>query len=82
MFIVYILFSESIDMYYVGHTANIKDRLVRHNQGRSKSTKRGAPWRLMYSERFKTKSEAYQREMEIKKKKSRKYIENLINSSR
>ncbi|EZH73903.1 excinuclease ABC subunit C [Aquimarina atlantica] len=81
MFIVYILFSETIDMYYVGHTANIKDRLVRHNQGRSKSTKRGIPWRLMYSESFKTKPEAYQREMQIKKKKSRKYIENLINSS-
>jgi putative endonuclease len=78
MFTVYILHSKSLDRYYVGHTANMKDRIKRHNSGRSKSTKAGIPWKLMYTETFTTKASAYQRELEIKAKKSRKYIEQLL----
>jgi putative endonuclease len=54
------------------------DRLLRHNSGRSKYTKFGVPWQLVYLEEFKNKTEAYRRELEIKKKKSRNYIERLI----
>jgi putative endonuclease len=54
------------------------DRLLRHNSGRSKYTKIGIPWQLVYLEEFKNKTEAYRRELEIKKKKSRNYIERLI----
>jgi putative endonuclease len=54
------------------------DRLLRHNSGRSKYTKFGIPWQLVYLEEFKNKTEAYRRELEIKKKKSRNYIERLI----
>ncbi|MFD2561032.1 GIY-YIG nuclease family protein [Aquimarina rubra] len=81
MFIVYILFSESLNKYYIGHTANLEDRLKRHNQGRSKSTKSGIPWKIVYTETYETKSKAYQREMEIKRQKSKIYIERLINSA-
>ena len=80
MYTVYILFSSSNDKYYVGHTSNLQDRLKRHNQGRSKSTKTGIPWEVVYTEIYNSKSEAYQREMKIKKQKSRKYIEQLIKS--
>ncbi|MCB0804129.1 MAG: GIY-YIG nuclease family protein [Flavobacteriales bacterium] len=78
MYTVYILYSNSKDKYYVGHTSDIEDRLTRHNTGRNKSTKYGVSWELVYKEAFSTKSEAYQRELEIKKKKSRVYIEKLI----
>ncbi len=78
MFIVYILYSKSLDRYYTGHTANIQDRLLRHNNGRSKATKTGAPWVIVYTEMFNTKSIAYKRELDIKAKKSRSYIEMLI----
>jgi putative endonuclease len=78
MFIVYILYSKSLDRYYTGHTANIKDRLLRHNNGRSKATKTGVPWIIVYTEMFNTKSGAYKRELDIKSKKSRAYIETLI----
>jgi putative endonuclease len=54
------------------------DRLLRHNSGRSKYTKFGIPWQLVYLEEFKNKTEAYRLELEIKKKKSRNYIERLI----
>jgi putative endonuclease len=78
MFTVYILYSDNLDQFYVGHTGNLDDRIKRHNQGRSKSTKTGVPWKLMYSEKFDSKSEAYQREMYIKRMKSRTFIEKLI----
>ncbi len=80
MFIVYILFSTSQNKYYIGHTSDMNDRLTRHNQGRSKSTKSGSPWIVVYTEEYETKSEAYKRETEIKKKKSRRYIEQLLDS--
>ena len=76
----YILYSESIDLYYVGHTDNLQWRLERHNLGWGRFTKRGIPWKLVYYEIFPTKSEAMKREREIKNKKSRKYIEKLIRS--
>jgi putative endonuclease len=77
-FTVYILYSDSAGKY-VGHTEDMDDRLTRHNGGRSKATKSGVPWKLMHTETFGTKSEAYQRELQIKGWKSRKMIEKLIN---
>ena len=79
-FCVYILYSYTTNKYYVGHTHDIEDRLFRHNAGRSKATKIGIPWELMYNEVWDTKSEAYQRELQIKSWKSRIMIEKLINS--
>jgi len=78
MFIVYILYSEKEDIYYVGSTGNLEDRLKRHNSGRSTFTKRGIPWVVVYEKHYMTKSEAYKSELYIKSQKSRKYIEDLI----
>jgi putative endonuclease len=74
MFWVYILYSEKTDRYYVGQTNNITDRLERHNEGRNKATKAGMPWVLVHTETYGTRSEAVQRETQIKARKSRKYI--------
>ena len=81
MYYVYILQSEKSGKYYTGYCADIEVRLIRHNSGATPSTKSGIPWKLVYFENFSEKSEAIKRENEIKSKKSRKYIENLINSS-
>jgi len=78
MFFVYILYSKSLDRYYVGHTVSLNDRLKRHNSGRSKATKGGIPWVISYTETFETKADAYKRERLIKAKKSRIFIEKLI----
>ncbi len=80
MFKVYIIFSAFLDRYYVGSTANIEDRLFRHKNSGSKSTKSASDWELVYSEEFDTRSEAVLREREIKGKKSRKYLESLISN--
>ena len=79
-FIVYILYSPILDQYYVGHTENIEDRLFRHNNSGSKSTKKANDWELVYTEKFSTKADAAKRELEIKKKKSQNYIKWLISS--
>ena len=79
-FFLYVIYSPSIDQYYVGHSENIEDRLFRHNNSGSKATKKVKDWKLVYAERFGSKAEAVKRELEIKKKKSRKYIEWLISS--
>jgi len=77
---VYILYSVSVDRYYVGQTSNLEDRLVRHNQGRSKYTKSGIPWTLKYKESFATRSEAMAREKKIKASKSRDQLRRYIQS--
>jgi len=79
MFYTYIIYSESTDKYYIGHTHDLILRLQRHNEGWTRSTKAGIPWKLIYSEKYQTKSGAMKREYEIKRMKSRKYIEDLIN---
>jgi putative endonuclease len=79
-YITYILYSPKLDKYYTGSCENIAIRINQHNTGRNTSTKPGIPWELKYTETYNTRSEAQSREAEIKKKKSRKYIEWLINS--
>ena len=78
MFYTYIIYSNSKNKFYIGYTHDLEKRLERHNSGLSRSTKSGIPWKHVYYESFKTKSEAILRENEIKSKKSRKYIEELI----
>lgn len=69
MFSVYILQSLINSRYYIGHTNDIADRLKRHNSGQVKYSSKCVPWKIIYIEKYKTKSEAYRREMEIKKYK-------------
>lgn len=76
---VYILYSKSIEGYYVGQTKNLEDRLRRHNNSGSKSTKKANDRIVVYKELHPTHSAAVQRELEIKPQKSRRYIEELIN---
>ena len=80
MYYVYILYSVAFDRYYVGQCEDVVLRLKRHNGRAVPSTKAYAPWNLVYiySETFSSRTEAVYRETEIKKKKSRKYIEYLI----
>ena len=80
IFYVYILYSQIRDRYYVGSTDDIDRRFHEHNSGKSKSTRSGRPWKLLYTEFFPTLSLAVQREIEIKRKKRRSYLEFLINS--
>ena len=82
VYFVYILESLKDGSYYVGSTNDIKDRVLRHNQGRTKYTKAKRPWELVYNEEFPDRSSAMKRENEIKRHKRRAFIEDLIRTSR
>ncbi|MHC0446781.1 GIY-YIG nuclease family protein [Flavobacterium sp. 3-218] len=78
MFYTYILYSAILDKYYIGSCQDITKRLQDHLNSRSKFTKVAKDWELKHYETFETRSDAMKRELQIKKMKSRKYIENLI----
>jgi putative endonuclease len=75
---VYILYSKKIDKYYVGACTDLDRRFYEHNLGRSKFTSTGIPWELVYCEEWEDLVLAKQRELKIKKMKSRVYIQELI----
>jgi putative endonuclease len=66
MWIVYILKSSKSNKHYTGFTSNLNKRIEWHNKGFTKSTKFGAPWKLVYKERFDAKTKAISREKQIK----------------
>jgi putative endonuclease len=77
-YFVYILYSQLKDRYYIGYSQDPYRRLEEHNSGATKSTRPRRPWKIVCIEKYKNKSMAIKRELEIKKMKSRKYIESLI----
>ncbi len=78
MYFVYILHSSQYNRYYIGSTGNIEDRVNRHNDGATKSTKPFRPWVLVYQENFETRTEARKRENQIKKFKRGRAFEQLF----
>jgi len=79
---MYILYSEKLDKYYIGACIDIDRRLYEHNIGHSKFTSLGIPWKLLYTEKFEDLVAAKKRELQVKKMKSRKYIEELISKNK
>ncbi len=77
-FQVYILYSEIKNRYYIGFTSDLESRITRHNQKSKGFTGNVNDWKLIYTEHFKTKEEARQRELKIKSWKSRIKIQELI----
>ncbi|MCA0447818.1 MAG: GIY-YIG nuclease family protein [Bacteroidetes bacterium] len=75
---MYILKSEKTDSYYIGSSQDLDNRVEEHNSGKSVSTRGKRPWKLVYSESYKTLSGARKREMEVKSWKIRKMIDYLI----
>ncbi len=76
---VYILFSTSLNRYYIGHTCDTLDnRIAKHLQSTKGFTAKAKDWVLVYHETFSNKSGAYKRERQLKSWKSRTKIEALI----
>ena len=78
----YIIYSIKLDRYYYGSSHDPEIRLILHNEGATPSTKNGIPWELVYVESYPEKSLAIKREKEIKRIKSRKFVEQLIKSKK
>ncbi len=82
MFTVYILFSETADKFYTGFTSEpVEERLRKHLSNHSGFTAKTKDWKIVHTEQFENKSEALQREKEIKNWKSKSRILKLISSA-
>ncbi|MFZ1682523.1 MAG: GIY-YIG nuclease family protein [Candidatus Zixiibacteriota bacterium] len=77
-YFVYILQSSCSGKFYVGSTADLTDRIQRHNKGRSPATLAGRPWQLVYTEEFSLRTEAVRRELTLKGWKSHDRLAKLI----
>ena len=78
MYFVYILYSEKCNRYYIGYSENIEARLDRHNRRMVTATKNCSPYTIKVNKAFPTEIEAKKEELRLKKLKSRKYLEWLI----
>ena len=78
----YILHSESLDKFYIGHTCeNLNERLRKHLSNHKGFTSKIKDWKIVYFETLENKSLAYKRELEIKSWKSKTKIKKLIDNS-
>jgi putative endonuclease len=80
VFYIYILYSVSADKYYIGHTDDVPRRVVEHNNVEKNTfTSHYRPWILKASfDISESRGEAKKVENYLKRLKSRKIIEKLI----
>ena len=64
---------------YVGYTNDLKKRVRLHNTGKGAKFTRGKKWKLVYYEKYDSKSDAMKAEFKLKKnyKNRKKIIENI-----
>ncbi|MDZ7757075.1 GIY-YIG nuclease family protein [Rhodohalobacter sp.] len=74
-YFLYILRSEIKETYYVGMSNNPDRRLHFHNtDDRKAHTSRFRPWKIVYTQAFGTKEEAFAAEQKVKSWKSKKTL--------
>ena len=61
--------SPGVNKTYVGYTNNLENRLKKHNSNMGAKSTKGYKWLLIYSKKFKSKSEAMSFEYKLKKNK-------------
>jgi len=79
MYYLYIIQSEKMGKHYTGVTGDLESRLRQHNSGKTRSTKSGIPWRLIYSEHFPTRGDAIARERQVKSYRGGNAFKKLLN---
>lgn len=75
---LYILKSETNDIYYTGQSENPLKRLLFHNSIEKGFTARYRPWRIVFQQEFPNRKKAKAAERKVKSWKSKKMIEKLI----
>jgi len=69
-YFVYLIVSRTIKkkkVSYVGYTGSLKKRIDLHNSGKGAKFTRGKKWKLVYYEKYDSKSEAMKNEYLLKK---------------
>jgi len=75
----YILYSKTINKYYIGYTSmKIKDRLQRHQSNHKGFTGRATDWEIVYTNSFEEKPAAITLERKIKKRGAERFLKALL----
>ena len=75
MFTVYALFSPSHNKIYIGFTSDIDNRMRSHNEFAKKGfSAKYRPWEIVFTETFNAKSEAMEREKQLKSARGRVFV--------
>jgi putative endonuclease len=83
MYTLYILYSDLPDRYYIGYTGDsVENRLIKHLANHRGFTGKAKDWQIVYTEYYFEKSEAAQRERQLKKWKNVNRLKLLINKSK
>jgi len=77
-FCVYVLQSEKDLRFYHGVTTNIAKRIASHNAGRTRSTYKRRPLRIVYCEFFLNKKDAQRREKYFKTNMGKRMLKLLL----
>ncbi|OGZ66228.1 MAG: hypothetical protein A3C58_01605 [Candidatus Staskawiczbacteria bacterium RIFCSPHIGHO2_02_FULL_34_10] len=79
MFYIYVTQSLKDNRTYVGYTNNLERRLIEHDSGQNKSTKKRIPFKLLFSEKFETSQKAKKRELYWKNGAGRRKLKKMFN---
>ncbi len=74
---VYAIKSLTRTYIYVGLTNSVERRIDQHNQGQNRSTKAYKPFKLIYTQEFKKRREARQREIYLKSGIGKEFLKSL-----
>ncbi|MEM0543710.1 GIY-YIG nuclease family protein [Flavobacterium sp. j3] len=82
MHCLYILYSKTVDKYYVGESHNVEERILKHNEHAYKGSfsKIANDWELCLKLALDTSSDAIYLEKFIKRMKSKVFIEKIISN--
>ncbi|MDP4680605.1 MAG: GIY-YIG nuclease family protein [Cyclobacteriaceae bacterium] len=66
----YILYSQSLNKYYIGHTNDLDGRLSQHNSNHRGFSGKVGDWKFVYHEAYSSEKKVYAGERETKQWKS------------
>ncbi|MDD5004950.1 MAG: GIY-YIG nuclease family protein [Candidatus Omnitrophica bacterium] len=77
MYYVYVL-KNNEGKHYIGSCVDLETRLKKHNQNSVRSTKHKGPFKVVHKEKFDSRTEARQRENQLKNYKGGRAFRKLI----
>ena len=78
MYTVYALQSVSRNYVYVGISDNLARRLEQHNRGYNRTTRPYAPFKVLYTEQYETRTDARKREKYLKSGVGKEFLKSRI----
>ena len=75
MHYVYIIYSKTLNRFYVGETTNIEDRLKGHVSNKNKYTGKAKDWILVWNTELPDRKSALALEKKIKHRGIKRYLE-------